>query len=311
MKVIMLTENDPAGMGIAFTNAINQHTDHYCRLITTAEKYCFNFVKDVHIPDMPFSDSIEWHEVEDLLKFSDIFHFQILSDESMQLGPFKVADYIKGKKIVHHHHGHDDFRTNPEKYRQKYKKLNRKVLVSTPDLLLGLPEAYWMPNCVPVNDPLYMPTEKRYEEFTVGHSPTRLALKNTADLVEAANKAGVNVDIIMNTDHRECLRRKQKCHVIFDHLQGYYGVSSLEGLSMDKEVFAGLSEYVEKKIREFTEVDFHPWWIPTKENLWKFLKVSKDEFPEKIMNHGCRDFMVNHWSDKKVVTRLIKFYETL
>ena len=31
-----------------FTKAINEHTEHTCRLITTAEKYCFNFEKDIH-----------------------------------------------------------------------------------------------------------------------------------------------------------------------------------------------------------------------------------------------------------------------
>ena len=320
MRILMLSESDPAGMGIAFTKAINQHTEHSCRLITLAEKYNFGFEKDIHVPDEIWdrkltNDDREKYlpmisDVENLLKHSDIFHFHILSDESMEIGPFKVKDFIKGKKIVHHHHGHPDFRANPDKYRVKYQKLKRKVLVSTPDLLLGMPPAYWMPNLVPIHNPLYMPTEERYEEFTIGHSPTRLSLKNTAELITAANKAGVNVDIIMNTPHKECLRRKQKCHVIFDHLQGYYGVSSLEGLSMGKPVIAKLSDWVSINVKKFAETEELPWW-GWDERM--FCSVETINFVGFIKRTGelNRDFMVNHWSDKKVVSRLIKFYETL
>jgi len=310
MKILMLSDNDPAGCAILFRNAIEEYTEHSCRLITQSEKSCYSFEKDLHTQYLS-ENNLKWGLIETLLKQSDIFHFHILSDESMEIGPFKVKDFIKGKKIVHHHHGHPDFRANPDKYRLKYQKLKRKVLVSTPDLLLGLPEAMWQPNCVPINDPLYMPSEERYEEFTVGHSPTRLALKNTAELIESANQAGVNVDIIMNTPHKECLRRKQKSHVIFDHLQGYYGVSSLEGLSMGKPIIARLSIQVRKHIRKFAETYKLPW-IQAKrsiapKNWFEELDTSYLDYFER----KSRNFMVNHWSDKKVVSRLIKFYETL
>lgn len=317
MKILMLTETDPAGCAIQFSKAINKYTEHTCRLITTAEKYCFNFEKDIHVPDISVYDfgltHTKWYEIEDILKQTDIFHFHTLSDESMEISPYKAKDFIKGKKIVHHHHGHPDFRANPDKYRLKYQKLKRKVLVSTPDLLFGMPEATWQPNCVPVNDPLYMPTEERHEEFTVGHSPTRLALKNTAELIEAANRAGVNVDIIMNTPHKEALRRKQKCHVIFDHLQGYYGVSSLEGLSMGKPVIANLSDWVSNNIKAFVETENLPW-IKCSDVESVFYPLSDFKAgtePIRPYREASRKFMVNHWSDKKVVNRLIKFYEGL
>jgi len=302
MNILMLTENDPAGMGIAFTNAINQRTEHNCRLITTAEKYCFEFEKDIHWPTAKYGTQSEGN-VEKRLQEADIFHFHILSDHNMEIGPFKVKDFIKGKKIVHHHHGHPAFRSDPEKYRQKYKKLKRKVLVSTPDLLLGMPNATWMPNLVPINDPLYMPTEERYPEFTVGHSPTKPAIKDTVTLLKAAEEAGVNVDIIMNTPHAECLKRKQKCHILFEHLQGYYGVSSLEGLSMGKRVIANLSDWVKVNIKEFAESEIIPW-----DDNSLLLELNHAGAVDLEIN---RHWMIKHWSDKKVVNRLIKFYEGL
>ena len=310
MKILRMTTNDPAGTSILFTDAVNRYTEHTSRLITTSEKYEFHFKKDLHAPDVK-----DFDEIHQLLKDSDIYHFEILSDESMEIGPLKVKDYIKNKVILHGHHGHPDFRLNPDKYRLKYQKLKRKVLVSTPDLKLGLPDAYWIPNLVPINNPLYMPSDERYDDFTVGHSPTRTDLKDTVRLLKAAHKAGVNVDIIMNTPHKECLRRKQKCHVIFDHLQGYYGVSSLESLSQGIPVIAKLSDWVERNIKEFAETESLPWLL-FRELGTVVLQVKFGHYPYggkhfRQMGDWCRKFMVDHWSDKKVVNRLIKFYNTL
>ena len=39
MNIVMITDNDPAGMGIAFCNAINRYSNHTCRLITTQELF--------------------------------------------------------------------------------------------------------------------------------------------------------------------------------------------------------------------------------------------------------------------------------
>jgi len=52
MRIVMISQNDPAGTGIAFTKAINRHTHHSCRLITTEIRYNFGFEKDLHLPNL-------------------------------------------------------------------------------------------------------------------------------------------------------------------------------------------------------------------------------------------------------------------
>ena len=137
MNILMITINDPAGTAIAFTNAINRYTEHTCRLITKELRYNFMFDKDLHIPWLKRDG---WDEVEHLLVESDIFHFHMTADEHLELGPFKVRDYVPGKRIVHHHHGHPDFRGNPSKFMDKYQSLKRRnLIVSTPDLLKPMP----------------------------------------------------------------------------------------------------------------------------------------------------------------------------
>jgi hypothetical protein len=318
MKIVMITENDPAGMGIAFTKAFNRCTEHQCRLVTTATRYNFNFEKDLHIPDL---DREGLDEVAHLLMEADILHFHILADENMELGPLRVKDFIRGKALLHHHHGHPDFRAYPETYRKKYRRSRRKVLVSTPDLLKLVPEATWQPNPVPIDDPLYLPeAAPENGSVIIGQSATRKDLKNTEELTAVVHdiqrkivSPKVELQVIERTEHRECLRRKNRCHIIFDHMQGYYGVSSLESLSQGKPVIAGLDEWNIRCIRTFTCTDKLPWLISrTPDELDSTLtNLIRNPEPRHRIGTTSRRFMEACWSEPQVLNALVRFYETL
>jgi glycosyltransferase involved in cell wall biosynthesis len=318
MNILMITENDPAGMGIAFTNAINRYTEYHCRLITTETKYNFHFKKDLHVPDL---DDGGFEEIRQLLRDADILHFHILADESIELGPIRVKDFVGGKTLLHHHHGHPVFRARPEEYRKKYSGLKRRVLVSTPDLLKLLPEAIWQPNLVPINHPLLLPELTPVNgHVLIGQSVTRKALKNTEDLLSVIKDMKrnchiprIDLDIIENTDHRECLRRKNRCHIIFDHMQGYFGVSSLESLSQGKAVIAGLDEWNLRHIEEYAGTSSIPWIIcRSKEELTKtIIDLYGDKERIGEIGRRSRTFMCQHWSDEKATETLADLYEKL
>ena len=178
------------GVGIQMANAINSLTEHACRLITTEYRYNFAFEKDLHVPAL---DEQGLEEHADVLATSDLWHFHMVSDENLALGPYVVKDFFKNQVLVHHHHGHPDFRGNPEKYQKKYRDLGREnLLVSTPDLLRMLPGARWQPNFVPTDNPLFMPPEDPLPPLEgvlrIAHSPTRKDLKNTDELVEIVSR---------------------------------------------------------------------------------------------------------------------------
>jgi hypothetical protein len=318
MNVVMITTNDPAGTAITFSKAINRYSDHRCRLITTEIRYNFFFEKDLHLPHLG-DEGLE--EVDQVLRDADIIHFHLITDESIQLGPFKVHDYLHGKKILHHHHGHPHFRANPEHYRGKYQRLKRRALVSTPDLLRLLPEARWQPNIAPIEDDLYRPGKPLNNDVcVVGQAPTRKDLKNTDDLIqvmqrlqETLGNIKTGLDIIENCAHTECLKRKNLCHIIFDHMQGYYGVSSLESLSQGKPVIAGLDEWNIKCIRDYFGADRLPWVIRrTKDDLLEGLRllVSDHELRESIGKESRR-FMEDHWTEANVIRSLVEVYKGL
>jgi len=316
MRIVMLTTNDPAGMGIAFTKAINRYSSHRCRLITTAERYNFGYETDLHLPDL---DPDGFDEVADELRNADLIHFHILADETMELGSIKVKDYVHGKRIIHHHHGHPHFRANPDHYREKYTKLGRKVLVSTPDLLRLVPEATWMPNLVELDEPLLTPeAEPPNPPVVVGHSPTRKELKNTGELKQAVSALESRQDlppillkVIENTPHRMCLKEKRSCHIIFDHMQGYYGMSSLESLAQGRPVIAGLDDWNIGHIKEFTGSHTLPWVIARdRDSLSRsIVRLAKDSGLRQDLGKKARAFMERCWNPQRIVQRLITFYE--
>jgi glycosyltransferase involved in cell wall biosynthesis len=312
----MITINDPAGTAIAFTKAINKYTEHTCRLITKEIRYNFMFEKDLHLP---WLDSKGWDEVGDLLKRSDIFHFHMTADEYIELGPFRPVDYIRGKKIVHHHHGHPDFRSNSEKYRLKYKKKRRhNLLISTPDLLKLLPEARWQPNIVPLEDSLYRPTTiNDTGNIRICQAPTRKELKNTETFIQATQQLRkryptIEPILIENTKHIQCLRIKQSCHIHFDHMQGYFGVSSLESLSQGKPVIAGLDAWNALHIKNFTRTDEFPWVIAKTTDMFreKLKMLVNDSDMRSTIGKRARRFMEKHWTERQGLSVLMDVYQT-
>ena len=305
-------------MGIAFTNAINRYTEHSCRLITSTEMYGFNYEKDIHLPDIEDDD---YGEVEQLLKDADIIHFHVLRDENSHLGPLVVRDYIKGKKVLHHHHGHPDFILNAPAYNEKYRKLNRKVIVSTPDLLKVADNSTWVPNLVPINDVSFLP---RYdnsldqERIKICQAPTRKYHKHTSEFKKvmerliAANPQ-IRPVILEKLPYIDCLKIKRTCHIIFDHMRGWFGISSLESLSHGKPVIAGLDTWNIKCIQEFTGSNWLPWIVAGNQEALEAALVGLIENREERQRAGekARAFMEKCWTEQHILTVLLQIYEDL
>jgi hypothetical protein len=319
VNILMIAINDPAGTGIAFCKAVNRLGRHHSRIVTLETRYTHGWEKDLHVPDL---DAAGMAELERLLKNSDVLHFHMTADEDLRVGPFTPADYLAGKAVVHHHHGHHDFRSNPEKFRAKYRERGRRnLLVSTPDLLRLLPEARWQPNLVHEREPLFSPSQRPWDgPLKVAHSPTRKDLKNTDDLlaVTAQLKAeglALELDMIDDVPHRECLARKREDHVLFDHMQGYYGVSSLEGLSQGLPVIAGLDAWNRAHAAEFAGVAEAelPWVLAHgREELAVALRgLAADRARCREIGAASRRFVERRWSEAKVAGALCDFWDAL
>lgn len=317
MRVLMLAENDPAGAAGALSRALRRHHGVEARLCTLQTRYNHGWEKDLHLPDLD-ADGLD--ELADLFRSCDILHFHMTVDEDTPFGPFLPKDYLAGKTIVHHHHGHHDFRGHPEKYRKKYAERGRShLLVSTPDLLRLLPNASWQPNLVPIRDPRFLPMEdKPLEPARIVHSPTRKDLKNTQEFLDACDnlkRRGLRfeLDLIDNAPNDACLARKRRAHVLFDHMQGYYGVSSLEGLSQGLAVIAGLDDWCRSRIVEFTGTEDLPWASAYDQPGLERILAGFISDPATAAQRGrtSRSFMERYWSDEKVSGALAAFYRRI
>lgn len=322
MNILMIAVNDPAGMGIAFCRAVNRLGRHHCRIVTLETRYTHSWDKDLHVPDL---DDAGLAELERLLKESDVFHFHMTADENLRLGPFLPADYLAGKAVVHHEHGHHEFRADPERFRAKYRRLGRThLLVSTPDLQRMMPEARWQPNLVHENDadlrPL-APCERDWSgPLLLAHSPTRKDLKNTDELLAVTARlredgCDIRLDMIDDVPHAVCLARKRRAHALFDHMQGYYGVSSLEGLSQGLAVIAGLDEWNRAHVAEFAGVaeERLPWLLAhDADELARVLRgLAADPDLRRAKGEASRRFIGDCWSEAKVAGRLCDFWDAL
>ena len=321
MKILMLGLNDPAGMMLAFSNAINRYTTHQSRFISFRTAYSLDLSYDIELPRLKDDD---FSEIEHLLKTADIFHFHMLFDEHYQIGPLKVKDFVKGKGLLHHHHGtydHQCFESLAANYEARYRAMGRKVLVSTPDLLQLLPVASWQPNLVPLFDIEYLPREehlRREDVFKVVQAPTRKWHKHTAEFLRATARLKqrfphVETQIIENMSYRECLKIKRSSHSVFDHMNGWFGISSLESLAQGVPTLAGLDAWNIRHISQFAETDDLPWLI-TRTEL-ELEKTLSDLIESSALRESngkqARQFMLKHWSEEKVISRLIETYQSL
>jgi len=317
VNILMIAVNGPAGTAVGLADALNRLTGHRCRVATLETRYNHGWRKDLHVPDL---DEAGLAELEAALRTADLFHFHMTADEHLHLGPFLPADFLRGKLVVHHHHGHPDFRANPGKYRARYAERGRRnLLVSTPDLLRLLPGARWQPNPVPEKDPAYRPVEPRPAgRPLVAHAPTRKELKNTDDLLAVMaglRAAGLDLglELIDDAPHAECLRRKARCHMVFDHMQGYYGMSSLESLAQGVPVVAGLDDWCAGHMREFADCGRLPWIVARDRAALAaaLARLARDPEAREAAGLASRRFMEQSWSEEHVVARLEEFYAGL
>jgi len=337
MNILHITTTDPAGAVYNFVRALNTFTKHRARLITTVPNPGFEFPKDVQ----DLFDKGE--EVQALIEQADVVHFHKIREDYVISYDFKdgVTEFdlepmVKGKKIVYHIHGHPYERENVDENAAEYAKRGNPVLTATPDLMEMYKPKYpmtcYFPNLVPINDVRYLPratnaltkAKDGSEWLILFQSGTNSILKNMHLIRDVMDKIGDELHMkFLHTSPEKIqpqdivLRHKRIAHMVFDHLEGYYGLSSLEALSMGKPTIAGLDGNSIRGICEFfnvTEQDL-PWVIPEKpdaDSVERTIRtLAKDESLRLAIGANSRKFMEEVWSDARVAQRLAAFYEAL
>jgi len=264
MNILNINGEDTCGISKTLSDAVNQYTRHKSRVLVRSMN-----VREYPY-DLWFGVNCDTAKLRKLIDWADVLHFNIWPP-SAGFGNVKFYDYINsGKKVLMQFHGTAFRRTPP--IRQEVVDNAFKCLVTMPIMFGYVDDELcrteWLPFPIPTDDPRFMPIPKedKFQSFAVCHSPGELhrwEIKDTERLVEAMMKLGGRVDYNpdlkqLDTDYLtktvqvinskakrymrlelmadkpwdECLKIKQRCHISFDHLQGYYGTNTAETMAM-------------------------------------------------------------------------------
>ena len=193
--------------------------------------------------------------------------------------------------------------------------------MSTPDLLKVADNSIWVPNLVPIYDVSFLPRFEdslRKDSIKICQSPTRKFHKHTdvfKSVIANLSRKYANIEevIIEKIPHIDCLQLKRRCNIIFDHMRGWFGISSLESLSQGKPVIAGLDDLNIKCIKEFTGADSIPWIIArSPETLYREIGLLIEDSDKRYsLGMASRRFMEKFWSEKDVLNILLSIYNKL
>jgi hypothetical protein len=121
--------------------------------------------------------------------------------------------------------GSTSLRANFPFYLDKYKDFRH--LCSTPDLCEPL-HALWTPPLIHPDADQARLTLDPLPTFCIFHAPTDPSVKNTSELVTAASRSSTAVVSTSMMHNPTLLLLMSKCHAVFDHMQGYFGLTSQE-----------------------------------------------------------------------------------
>jgi hypothetical protein len=257
MNILSINGEDICGISQTLSNAVNQYTKHNSRVLV-------NTLSVRQIPyDLVWGMNCHERELREAIEWADILHFNDYPPDTLSFGNVRWADYWDDKKIVITEHG-SALRLR-EDIQHEIDRDGYKLLITMPILFDYVDDekcrTEWLPFPIPTEDPQYMPldTELKYPHFAICHAPGephRWAIKDTEFFMKACEsinliKPGlVKIELLTRTPWEEAIRIKQKCHVSFDHMQGYYGVNTAESMAMGIPSIANLNYEYELHARE-------------------------------------------------------------
>jgi DNA-binding protein YbaB len=242
-----------------------------------------------------------------LVQSSDIVHLNDLIISGM----YPAARSFKDKKRVNMLdilHDQKVFRqANGTYYRNNHEVINLITTshnicntVTTPDLLKY--GGIWIPQPIklqPFNPPEYT------GQIRISHSPSKRKIKGTDLFLEACLEMDLEVVLIENKSHEECMNLRQSCHIHYDQFSiGSYGVSAVEGLALGQVTIVGLHA-IRHLIPDHPFVDVYGH----KEGLKNAIKEAINTVSDHVFVLKGREWVEKHHSVENVISKLIKLYE--
>lgn len=250
----------------------------------------------------------QWRAFARLAPRTDIFHFYFgltLVPKSVQ---FPLLRAMRKPSVMHFLGS--DIRGRP-KDDLRWARRAGAVVVGSYDAIRWVPEAHVIPPGIDVSSIEPSPPVDR-EHPVVLHAPSSRSRKGTDEVVAAAQKLGLNLELVEGVDHRAAFERYRAADLVVDQLNaGWYGMFAIEAMALGKPVVAFLHEEATRRTEEAFGIEV-PIVHATKETLAEVLQRLVSD-PAELQRIGAASrAYVERVHDLSVVgDRLVDLYAGL
>ena len=263
---------------------------------------------------------------EQALKEADLLHINgyLRADIRTFQGNFNFnLDKHLHKPFILHNHG-GCVLLNPYPQINEAKKYNKKFKywACSPLTKHVIPHAKWMPNIVPINNPLYLPTERDFKgEIKVCQkifSGDVRPWKGTFVLHDTINmrlkewfKYPIKFTLFQGESISNCLKLSADYQVCVDNItQGFIGMSGWESLSKGQVVVSRLDPIVEEAYKKFGNGTCPIINVSGMDELAKVLReLCNDRDYLKKKSIESRKWMEKYYNEERIVKLYVKEYE--
>jgi len=250
----------------------------------------------------------QWRAFARLAPGTDVFHFYFGLTLVPKKFQFPLLEAMR-KRSVMHFLGSDIRGRPPEDL--NWARRAGAIVVGSYDAIRWVPDAHVIPPGIDLSSIEPAPP-KAHEHPVVLHAPSSRSRKGTSEVVAAAEKLGLDLELVEGVDHRAAFERYKNADLVVDQLNaGWYGMFAIEAMALGKPVVAFLHEEAARRTEEAFGLEV-PVVHATKETLADVLEslVSRPDELRRIGAAG-RAYVEQVHDLSAVADRLLDLYAGL
>jgi glycosyltransferase involved in cell wall biosynthesis len=250
----------------------------------------------------------QWRAFARFAPETDIFHFYFGLTLVPKTFQFPLLKAMRKKSVMHFLGS--DIRGRPRDD-LKWARKAGAVVVGSYDAIQWVPDAHVIPPGIDVSSIEPAPPQ-HHEHPVVLHAPSSRSRKGTEEVVAAADKLGLNLELVEGVDHRAAFERYRNADLVVDQLNaGWYGMFAIETMALGKPVVAFLHEEATQRTEEAFGVKV-PIVHATKETLPDVLERLVSD-PDELRRIGAasRVYVEQVHDLSAVADRLLDLYAGL